>query len=421
MPFDLTADFVREYEALRRKVDGQAEPGEAAPPPELLEEIKLLNFQVQEVEAESRKFQDLLAESRKVQSEVLMRSASREAETRQYRDLLEVKDKALEELRARFAEQAKMMDDLKRSGPVELDRKDKIIRDLTREMGALRRQFEEARAGRSSPPPAVDPEEMARLVEAKVKTIRDEMGRLCEAKVRANRKQMALLYDSKVKGLRGEILADVGAKLEKVNRLPWKTSAMAFAVDVSLLTFGAKVLLENPPGWSTPDRFPLVVAGVMAAFSLRTFLSPGRILLGISPRRIGPDFRPAGPARFLTRLSCGILHYAPLIVTAYFVASDEPAVAALEKLRHWAANPGAAEFSLSSLAVDLFRPSNTSVAGVLLALTLAWWGSLALSILLSPLIHRGTPYFSNTTFVEWMGRVGFERFPWPRSTFEEVE
>jgi hypothetical protein len=110
-----------------------------------------------------------------------------------------------------------------------------------------------------------------------------------------------------------------------------------------------------------------------------------------------------------------------MIAAAHFVASDRRMLAALSGLGRWVFDPVAVPRALPQIVDDLFRPATPTVASMVLALALGWWIALVLSILIAPLRHGGTPYFWGTTIIESIWGVGFERFRWPRSAFDEID
>ncbi len=200
----------------------------------------------------------------------------------------------------------------------------------------------------------------------------------------------------------------------------WGCAVTALIVDVLLLAI-VSAKLRFGTAWGQELSSETFIVGIFSVFFLRTFVSPGRLLLGISPRHIGPDLRPTGPAGFTARLFCGLSHYGPLVATAFFVASDAATTRAWMKLVEWAYHPLTSTQAFSAILVELIKPEAPAPPGVVLALTLVWWALLLVSILFSPLIYMGTPYFRNTTLVESMWRVGFQRFSLPQPKLAEIE
>jgi hypothetical protein len=392
MNFDLTVQFVRDYEELRERMERQPGAVEAAPTRELLDEIDRLRQQISQLEA--RAHEETARESdetaRGLEESIRRLASSHEAESRKAQALVAAKDRALEELRSRCSALSKSLDDLKESQALDLGRGEETIRQPSGELAAGPRELK----GRMAGPAARRPD--------------------------ADAWQVARTRDADVKALRIQILAEFESRLERVIHLPLKLRLAAIVLDLLLLAIAVNLLVNSDPSRTEPANLPTFVVAVLAVFSLRTFLSPGRMLLGISPRQIGHGLKPIGPAGLPSRFFCGILHYAPMIIAAHYAASDPRIVAALSKLSRRVFDPESSGLRLPEIAHELFREA-APLPAVLLALAMAWWGVLLLSILISPLLHRSTPYFRNTTIIESICGVGFQRFPWPRWATDEIE
>ena len=389
MNFDLTEQFVRDFETIRERVEALPEAEPTGPAPELIEEIHRLKSRIADLDKEARSREAALRrkgdETRDQQAKSLAES---EAASREARAALASKDEEVGQLQSRATEVARSVIALKKSHQLELERKDQVIQQLTGELVIRRKEQEAALAKLSLQASSVD------------------------------RKQMTRLWDDKVGMLRAQIAEEFRSKLGSVTYLPLRLRVAAFVFDLLALTIAAGLLERWNPGWTASAGRTEMLLGVLA---LRTFLSPGRFLLGISPRHVGSENQPTGPAGLMARFFCGIFHYGPLIVTAHYLGAAPSSVEAMGKLGAWVMNPLGSLQPLSSILMELFKPSSPTLPGVLLAMTIAWWGGLAVSLLISPWVYRTVPYFWNTTLVESIWRVGYQRFPWPKSAFEKAE
>jgi hypothetical protein len=389
MNLDLTPQFVRDYHKLLQ--DAQKPP----PPIDLLDKIKRLETEVERLERDQEKVERLLAESKKAAAlnEALAKKISGElaatqGKLKQTHEELGPKEEALN--------QAKNALNLTRDA----------LNQAQAEAARIRRELAEALQRERA---AMD---KANKLTDQIKRERTETGKAIDVATReiaTLRKEIDRLSSSES----GPYPAEIDERLAKLACVPLGMRVAGLVLDVLFLALASATLRFGPEwGGTLPERQTFIVA-MFAVFSLRAFFSPGNLLLGISARHIGPDLRPEGRAGFKARLVCGLLHYGPLVATAYLAVWDEGTREGLDHLVAWASDPGTSKRNLSAVVNELLRPSKPGLPGVILATTLVWWSLLLLSIVFSPLIHRGVPYFRNTTLVEWMSRVGFLRFSPP--------
>ena len=254
MNFDLTVQFVRDYEELRERMERQPGAVEAVPHRDLLDEIDRLRQQTSQLEARARAHEETARESdetaRGLEESIRRLASSHEAESRKAQALLAAKERALEELRARCSALSKSLDDLKESQALDLGRGDETIRQPSGELAASPRELE----GRMAGPAARRPD--------------------------ADAWQVARTRDADVKALRIQILAEFESRLERVIHLPLKLRLAAIVLDLLLLAIAVNLLVNSDPSRTEPANLPTFVVAVLAVFSLRTFLSPGRMLTG---------------------------------------------------------------------------------------------------------------------------------------------
>ena len=229
----------------------------------------------------------------------------------------------------------------------------------------------------------------------------------------ANEKSAMLgLLNAKLDSTRTQVVAEIEGTLAKLAYVPLGMRVSAVVLDLVILWL-ATTAIRIGTEWGRGISEPTLMVAFFTVFSLRAFFSPGDLLLGISARRIGPDHRPLGQPGLKPRLICGLLHYGPLIATVVFAVLDEETASGLKNLVGWAFNPRSNTQHLPGLISGLLKPASPGLPAAVLASTFIWWIVLLVSILISPAIHRGTPYFRNTTLVEYIERIGFERFSLP--------
>ena len=402
MNLDLTAQFVRELEDLRKQVADQgvkpSENGVETTSASPLAEIEGLQGEIKRLEAEVKKQSE---EVKRLEGEVKQLEQGKLWVFTQRQNDGTLHEAELKRLRAEHAEK---LETARKSHAEELDLKEKTLKKLLTE---LARKAKEAEGARGS-------------IEAELAKKSRELDVEARKRLASQRAEMIGIWNAKQAATQEQILNDVESRFVKFAYMPIGSRIAALIVDLLLLTIaGAAVRIGTAWGQDlSVGQFAVLVFGV---FALRSFISPGNLLLGISPRHIGPDLRPAGPAGFTARFFCGLLHYGPLVATAYFAASDPDTERALMRLGQWLLHPLADSQSFATIALQLLKPEAPAVPGAVLALTLVWWSLLLVSILLSPLIHMGTPYFRNTTLVESMWRVGFQRFSPPQLKSVKIE
>lgn len=159
------------------------------------------------------------------------------------------------------------------------------------------------------------------------------------------------------------------------------------------------------PAWARGESPGGPVALAFWVFVVRSVFSPGRWLLGLSPRRIGPDGLDAGRARLRSRLACGLLHYGPLIVAVVAVQAHPETRDRLARLAAW---PWTEHLGSDSL-LELLWPATPHAADFLAAWLLVWWAVLLESVLVTTWAYRETPSRQGTTLVESLWPIGLMR------------
>jgi predicted nuclease with TOPRIM domain len=479
MNFDLTEDFVRDYESSRKQLERE------------LEKINRLTDQETQLRAQLSSLEDKARQNDGKIRELENQAKANEATLREARGTLDQKNEQLEKLRPRATELEAALDrkndELKklRARAADLsaghDQKNKEIEKLRARLaeveatiGPNRKELEKLRARATEVEAALDRKndeikklrahetdlsasldpknlELKKLrarateLEAALNQKNEELdaaqAELTRSRSNPDTKQMARLWkdkvhelrakiteeiesnmdriwDTKIDGIRAEIVEEIEAELTNAVALPLRIRLAVLVFDVIFLFIAIDFLKRTVLIWNSSAILPSLFLVASVGFSLRTFISPGRMLLGISPRRIGSDFQPTRSAGLFARFFAGLLHYGPWIATTYFVAANPAMLKVLGKLKLWAMAPYVSKQTLPSILSELFQPSSSALV---LAMTLGWSGVLLLSLLLSRWVHRSTPYFWNTTLVEAICRIGFERFSWPHSAFESSE
>lgn len=326
-------------------------------------------------------------------------------------DAIRAREDEIVRLREKLAELEETIARLSRDGEAErkrlLGERDERIRDMEEAHGrAIARKVEELRRER-----AQFEEAGRRAADELAARIRGLEGQI-EGRLADERAELARRFGARMAVARDRALAEIDGVLTGLASVPLGLRVAALIVDVLLVaTLAATIRLGTAWGLSLPLG-PFLV-GTLALFALRTFASPGNGLLGISAWKIGPDLRPRGRVPLTARLACGLLHYGPLLATACTAVVDEPTARALGELGAWITDPAGSPRALGSILMDMLRPTAPDLPAAILILTLTWWGILLASVLSASWTHPGTPYLRNTTLVEAMWRVGFRRLTPP--------
>jgi len=353
---DLTPQFLDDFDKLRRDFEElQKRANHASAPTASPEELARLEAEVARLCKEREE------------------AANREAELKRQSDTFAASQRRLEEA---YAET--------------LGQKERALQNTLFEAS---RMVEQANAAKQA--------ELARKTQ--------ELEEKAKSAVAAETGELARRFDARLASAWDTALSDLEDALAEIAFLPLRMRVAALVLDTMLVVAVSEVVRVGT-AWGQGLSEKTFILATLGAFALRTFGSPGNWLLGISARQIGPDLRPRGPVGLKTRLLCGLLHYGPLLATGVVAVSDEATTRALGKLGQWAYDPTTSPQTLSSLLVELLRPTSLDLPGAILVMTLVWWGILLVSVVFSSSIHTGTPYFRNTTLVESMWRVGFRRF-----------
>lgn len=392
MNLDLTAQFVRDYEELRRKADGPQ------PPTELLAEIERLQQEVERLGGAIEKKEAALG----------LAGGDRDPIDRLERVIQEMdrrlsgetarRDEELGKLRAQFAGQVRLLN---------LSHDEQLAQGVK---AAEQERAEQARREKAAR------EALEAELARKTRALADEAKRTLEAE----KLKLGRLQDTRLGTIQAQVASEIEGRLSGLAYVPASMRLSGLALDVLILAM-ASALIRFGTEWGQGLSNGTFILAMAVGFSLRAFVSPANLCLGISARHIGPHHRPEGRVGFKARLLCGLLHYGPLIACVEVAITDERTAEGLMNLLVWAFHPGSTGRTLPDLVNELLRPDSPGLPGVILALTLAWWALLALSFVFSSAIHRGTPYFRNTTLVEYLARVGLQRFSLPaRKPSEEV-
>jgi hypothetical protein len=392
---DLTSQFILDYEKLCKKAERPVEP----PPvdPKLLSAVAAKQEEIERLEVKARRLMEDLDLAR---SRVNQLEGDREKFQSQLETATLNEKKKGEEVVAKHQELALVrrtfklkFEDLKKSHSEELEgekaRSSRALQDSVREIEARFAEDE--------------------------KLLTDQIRR----KVESGEAKISEGLKSRFRDDQDKALREINRQLVRLASVPLRMRLMGLILDVSILIVVASAMNSQLPTvqFMSPQQFQLAI---LAAFSMRTFVSPGNILLGISARQVGADLRETKRAGFIARLFCGILHYGPLLAMA-IVASLDPRATPMWDLLWSDVHAFQNVTQISSPFRDLEASASPNLLVVLLVSTLLWWGLLVLSILVSPLIHRSKPYFRNTTLVESMWRVGFRRFTPPLLDAPEIE
>jgi hypothetical protein len=353
MTFDLTNQFIRDYEQLREKAEPAASPDEVK---RLQEEVERLEQSVQEKEQEHRL--------------LLKTEAAKAAEE-------------LKKARVDFAAQVKAIEG---TNAERLDRKLKTAQaEYDSKLSAASEAMESEIARRT--------QALEEQAKKKIATQQDEMDRILNAKVGP-----ALDH----------VIKNIEDGLAKLAYVPLGTRVAAAVLDFLILVL-ASAIVRFGTTWGRNLSDGVFALAMIAVFSLRAFMSPGNLVLGISATHIGPDHRPVGRPGFNARLFCWVLHYGPLGAAAIAAVSDPETANRLQALVASAFDPR----SIPQALGEVLMPAAPGLSSVILAFTIVWWSLLFFSVLFSSALHRGTPYFRNTTLVEYVMRVGLKRFSLP--------
>jgi hypothetical protein len=220
--------------------------------------------------------------------------------------------------------------------------------------------------------------------------------------------EMARVLNAKLGSAQDHVVLDIEDRLAKLAYVPLGMRISAAVLDILIVALASAAVRFGTARGGALSEGTFTLA-IVVVFSLRAFLSPGNLCLGISAAHIGPDHRPHGPAGIKARLICWLLHYGPLGATALAAVFDPETASRLQKLAAGAVDPR----SIPETLAELLLPAAPGLSSVILTFTLVWWSLLFFSVLFSPLLHKGTPYFRNTTLVEYVARIGFQRFSLP--------
>lgn len=272
--------------------------------------------------------------------------------------------------------------------------------------------------------PAPDSEALVRKLkklESELQNVKRAAEKRLETEKRNHEDQMALSKQSYGELLektrrtldgRSSWVRDLNRRVMRAAAAPLSLRVLAMVLDLIVSAIVASLLVSRFPELSNPGRMLLAWCVV---FSLRAFVSPGNLAVGLSVVHVDADPRKTCRAGLLSRCFCGLLHYGPLIATA---TADLPTGAARRTVATLPGLIASAATGGPAIGPELERISSSIrtedwLSMVLLLATGIWWGFLVLSILWSPLIYRSVPYLIHTTIIESLARVGFRRFKPP--------
>ena len=234
-----------------------------------------------------------------------------------------------------------------------------------------------------------------------------------KARLATERAEMTRLWNSKLETTQEQVLTEIESKLAKLTYMPLGMRVSALIVDAWLLAI-VSATVRFGTAWGRGLSGKGLLWGSSWSFACVRLSHRGESCLGSRPGRSAPTFAPpARPAlpRGSSVVSCTMGRSSRRPTSRS--RSRRPR-ALLMELFGWIYHPLTSPQGLPAILAELLKPDAPALPGVVMAATLVWWAILVLSLLLSPWIHMGTPYFRNTTLVESMWRVGFQRFPPPR-------